>query len=634
MGIQNYKRSPFYSIQRVSDFIDQCLIIFRSIGNYDFAKYFWSYVFKNVKAEKLVQTIRVFWGHPEQRGATIGTPMNYMNYVEWFVKNIPCIPTTLNTCEIASKIFVDTKEIKELGGLYIPFLSIQLPRDKNSWYRILQLKTKFLLDDYFDLLEKIREDENELKSNYRRIQMIYSNLLDRISSWSLKEQRVIQIKTKKIYLLSENNQWELAENLFMYMEDNGTNNNLKETIPCLKLDHMNKKHPNLEKFLNLFNIKTLSMKDLELVHIGSSPAEEFRRKLIETSPFLKKWLKHSNYSPDDISSIDTTIQQEIAFFESDCLKLLYKGKFSGEADVYNDVAHKKFYVIRPWNGATAFIDLPKQLCQLLNIVGFEQNLGFLLRAQKEEIIKRFKKMSIEITTEKDAITLKSSPVKKTETTQNLPNAFTSSSVNAEQKSIDTNIKEINNKPENRKMDLKVRDNYLSKESSKEINPTLNKRIRSLTIESDGESLDNLELIDIPSIPVSSMFLPKKAVDLDDLTTGREGEYAVYQYLLNKYRSQSNTVLIEWKNEREESHLPYDILLYVKGIKNYIEVKSTRGSDRHSFPLSIQQIDAISEHTENYFIYRVYLDKKKLLILNKIKWRLQHKQHLSCFLTIE
>ncbi len=356
-----------------------------------------------------MQTIRIFWGYPEQRGATIGTFINDANYVEWFIKHIQCIPTTLNTCEIASKIFVDTKEMKELCSTYMPFLSIQIHQDKTNWHRILQFKTKFSINDYFELLEKIRQDEKDLKNNFQRIQMIYSHILDQIGSWSFNEQRMIRTHVKQVYLLAENHQWRLADTLFIYMEDNGTNNNLKDTIPCLKLDNTNKKHPNLQKFLDLFNIKRLCMKDLELVHINTSPAEEFRRKLIEISPFLKIWLTNSNYPSDVISSIDKTIQQEIGFFQSDCLKLFYNVKFVDETDVYNDAVHRKFYVTRPWTSEEVFMDLPKKLCQLLNIVGFEEKLGFLLRTSKEGIIKRFKKRSIEIPTDKDTVSLKSSP---------------------------------------------------------------------------------------------------------------------------------------------------------------------------------------------------------------------------------
>ncbi len=55
------------------------------------------------------------------------------------------------------------------------------------------------------------------------------------------------------------------------------------------------------------------------------------------------------------------------------------------------------------------MDLPNKLCQLLNIQGFEDKLRFLLKAEKEEIIKHFKKLSIEIPTDKDIVSLKPLP---------------------------------------------------------------------------------------------------------------------------------------------------------------------------------------------------------------------------------
>jgi len=153
-------------------------------------------------------------------------------------------------------------------------------------------------------------------------------------------------------------------------------------------------------------------------------------------------------------------------------------------------------------------------------------------------------------------------------------------------------------------------------------------------------LHNIQLIDISSISTSSSTQTKNSLsriagyDDLDLITGIIGEQIVYEYLLNEHDHQSNLVSIKWENEHEESHLPYDILLIINGKKHYIEVKSTRTFNQHSFPLSINQIEAFLQHEEDYFIYRVYIDEKKLIILDKVRWRLKHKQQLSCFLTIE
>ncbi|CAF1446051.1 unnamed protein product [Rotaria sordida] len=72
------------------------------------------------------------------------------------------------------------------------------------------------------------------------------------------------------------------------MDGNEANNNLNDAIPCLKLDYRNRNHIHLTKFLELCNIKQIRMNNLKLADKKSSPAEQFQRKLIEISPFLKK----------------------------------------------------------------------------------------------------------------------------------------------------------------------------------------------------------------------------------------------------------------------------------------------------------------------------------------------------------
>lgn len=106
-----------------------------------------------------------------------------------------------------------------------------------------------------------------------------------------------------------------------------------------------------------------------------------------------------------ITSIDKIVQQ-IQLIESESLHLYYNDKFVQETDVYCDTVQQKFDVTRPWNSETALLDLPKKLCQLFNIEKFEANLRLLLRGRKEEIIKRFKKYSIGIPTEKEIVSLK------------------------------------------------------------------------------------------------------------------------------------------------------------------------------------------------------------------------------------
>jgi hypothetical protein len=364
-------------------------------------------VVKNIKPEELMQKVRIYWGHAHRRGATDGTLIDDANYVNWFVKTIKCIPTTSKTCELASNILVDNKELEKLCGQYMCFSSISLPPDKTPWHEVFNFKTKLSGDDYFDLLEKIRHDEKNLRDNLDRIQMIYSHIFKEMHSWTSDEQKTLKTRVNSLHLLTENDQWKPTGDLFFYMESTGVNNNMNDAIPCLKLDYKNRNQQHLNQFLDFFNIQKIRPNDLKLADKQSSPAEHFRRKLIEISPFLKKWLKHSSVSSNVISSIDKKIQQENDFIESDRLQLFYNQKFVQEANVYFDIHHKQLYVRRPWNSETTFIDLPNKLCQLLNIRGFEQNIRFLLKGTIEEIRNHFYTNSIEIPTKEDIVILES-----------------------------------------------------------------------------------------------------------------------------------------------------------------------------------------------------------------------------------
>ena len=98
-----------------------------TLNNYEFAKFFWTYVMKNIKPEVFKQSVKVYWGHANRRGATDGTSINDAEYIYWFIKNTKCIPTTGRTCESLSEILTDRTELKDLCGKYMPFPSIGFP---------------------------------------------------------------------------------------------------------------------------------------------------------------------------------------------------------------------------------------------------------------------------------------------------------------------------------------------------------------------------------------------------------------------------------------------------------------------------------------------------------------------------
>lgn len=590
-------------------------------NNYEFGKVFWSYAIKHIQPEILQANVRAYWGHPDKLGATKGSPLEDGDYIKWFVSQTKSIPTTIDKiCESTKNIFVDNKLLKDLCGKYMYFPAISLGTQENSvWNQIFNLKTKLSMNDYFDLIEKIHQDGDCLKENLDRIQNIYSSMLKEIASWSIDEKKQAKNRVKSLYLLTENQQWKLADDLYFYTE--GTNHCLNEAIPCLKLNYTNRNHQQLKLFLDLMNIKRIGFNDLQLADKQSAPAHSFRRKLIEILPFLKKWMKHLSVSLEIISSIDKIFQQDIDFIESDSLELSYQQKLVQKTNVYYDHKHKLLYVTRPWNSETVFINLPNKLCQLINILNFEDKLRFLLKGTIEEIKKHFQTNSIQIPTNQDIVILQPlSKVNRSDGNKSIP--------------VNTNF-QINpivaTPPPPPQPQIVIP--MLPMQRFPLFRPPL--PIPTVPRPS-SEEIIHMELIDLSSITSSNSILSQNLSDItneSNINTGRIGEKMVYDYLLNKYSQSSTSFALKWLNEQRESYLPYDIIMTLDGKKQYIQVKSTQTRNQHLFPLSINEIEFILRERENYFIYRVYINEKEFIILDNIPWRLRQKEQLSCFLSI-
>ncbi len=71
-------------------------------------------------------------------------------------------------------------------------------------------------------------------------------------------------------------------------------------------------------------------------------------------------------------------------------------------------------------------------------------------------------------------------------------------------------------------------------------------------------------------------------------------------------------------------------------EEFVEVKTTRSYDQHTFPVSIGEIEYLLKHPSNYFIYRVYyadnIESSTITVINRIKDNLQLK-HLKLSMTV-
>ena len=112
----------------------------------------------------------------------------------------------------------------------------------------------------------------------------------------------------------------------------------------------------------------------------------------------------------------------------------------------------------------------------------------------------------------------------------------------------------------------------------------------------------------------------------DRVTGRQGEELVFRILRREHPADE----VQWINADGESGKPFDIYLKLANQEaEYIEVKTTRAIDQHTFLVSIGEVKFFLEHSMNYHIYRVYLadqiGRSTITKIHKIEENLKQKR---------
>ncbi|CAF3282515.1 unnamed protein product [Rotaria sp. Silwood2] len=151
-----------------------------------------------------------------------------------------------------------------------------------------------------------------------------------------------------------------------------------------------------------------------------------------------------------------------------------------------------------------------------------------------------------------------------------------------------------------------------------------------------QNIVKFQHIDLPDLEISDENVlvenSNKSVDEEILKRiGRTGERWAYEYLKNSYRTKDN-VSVKWLNETFETGSPYDI--EIKFIDNSqdtqrIEVKTTtKHYDNYQFSISIQEVEEILLNPNTYYIYRINLSTRSLIIIDNIKQNLSDKRQLQ------
>ena len=367
-----------------------------TLNSLQFSHKFWTDFLAHSSPSDIKKEAIAFWGYNGRDGKINGSSVQ--NYIPWYIKNIACIPTTEGNCYSAPNVFLNLSDIKEIGGNYLPiFDGIELNAD---WKSFFKFKTELALEDYLSVLTKISQDteaDGTIKvKNVERVKLIYKELLKECINWREDEISVIQEWGKSNQLLNTEGKFIECNDLKYFLD--GNESIFQGQFNFININAENQQQRSMEELLTYLGVQILKYDDFELIPTDESYCIELKEHLKHILPYFKIWIEQDTNNDIKIlralEGLQSNISQ-LSIKHALALKIQYpKIGFIKDTNTY---FHKtEINVTKPWNSNSVLLELPKLLCRYLSLVGYEDKLNFLLRADIEEIQKYFAQENINI----------------------------------------------------------------------------------------------------------------------------------------------------------------------------------------------------------------------------------------------
>lgn len=389
--------SPYVSTFKADEFskINSIKYIHNIINNLKFAKVFWSDYIENYNPIDIRKPTTAYWGNSNMPGRLSGNDVE--NYIPWFIKNNKCIPSLIGKCEVSSNVFLNTEEIKLLGGEYL--VVFDGPELTSDWKSFFKFKTDIELSDYLNILGSISQDLNDKGSpkieNNNRIQKIYSILLKDCVNWSVNEIQKVEEWANTGQLLNSKKQFTNCTELKYFLD--GNENIFQDQYDFMLINAENKNNPNLEIFLEYLKVRMLKQSEFSLIHTQEDVCLDMKEKLFEVIPYFKSWVESEDKDETVLRSLDNIHDKinAIEILEAKELKITYQGiDFTKNVNIHFD--ERRLFVTEPWKTNSVLLKLPEILCRLFNLVGHDKKLDFLLRSEDVEIQMFFEQEELNI----------------------------------------------------------------------------------------------------------------------------------------------------------------------------------------------------------------------------------------------
>ena len=356
-------------------------------NDFTFASFFWDYVIKHLNVHLLNEDQVAYWGAENRPGATEGSKVN--NYPKWFVRTRPCVPAVIKSsqgheeqrCFRGPDVFIG--RLSPLIGHHLPVSQFQANTEalNDQWARFFQFRTELTIDEHLFILHQVYLQNQTTLSNEddRRIQDIYGSLLQILYKINANQRVQHQKKCQSMalcFLIERNNRFLPPEELLFWSLDTLPS---PTSLNLIKVNFLYRQHPNLLHLLYIFNVKPLTMDDLNVEPINPTPCEELTDRL--PSVHLLSLIHLEN-----LNQVSFPDFQAMNYFEADRLDLRITdlNTFVGHTQVH--VQDNTLYVIRPWNSPSVASELARKLCELLQLpfTAFERHIRGLLTMSADD----------------------------------------------------------------------------------------------------------------------------------------------------------------------------------------------------------------------------------------------------------
>lgn len=352
--------------------------------DYKFSKIFWQQAIKTIEPNNINQNAWMPWGY-------FGSQCSVQNYFFWSIKYSEIFPSTTKECLKANEIFINDKDITEIAGSYLPVFDYDeaLPKE---WRNILPFKKSLELNDYLEILEKIanqkkkKEEDETLKIiGKKKIALIYAKLASLLSNFSKQEKQDISIWAKTNKILSQNETFANASELFWLK---GTTSNFGGELELVFLPDELKDEENIEELLSLFGVTVIS--EFKLIKNKTVTNDSLQNELFSISPYLSAILEKK--SGEEFESIFKKLKTSIKSLKvvnTASLELAYifngKQHVISKPDSYFDENENTLYFTGNWKSPTTMYSLIEHVAKALQIEKYQEELRLFLQLDPEDI---------------------------------------------------------------------------------------------------------------------------------------------------------------------------------------------------------------------------------------------------------